>query len=344
MQHEITVPSQLLDEHGRLIQQGWARQPLLDCNLENVSFYAVKPLQFLRVKRWDYYAAFTPTHFFSATVADIGYVGNVFVYLIEFESKWFHEESLLIPLARGVSLPRNSTEGDVVFDNGQARLEFLLGEDTRRVVVNWPAFDHGKGITADVVLHCPPDHESMVSALPFSDKRFFYTRKTNSLPAEGWITHGDRRIEVAREVSLGGMDWGRGVWEYTSFWNWASTSAYLPDGRRFGLNLGNEVGDPCPATDNAFFLDGRIHKLGRVPFEYDPSDYMKPWRFVAEDGRIELEFVPFLERIAKTNLVILSSEVHQMFGQYSGTVVTDQGEKIAIKNVIGFAEEHHARW
>ena len=39
-----------------------------------------------------------------------------------------------------------------------------------------------------------------------------------------------------------------------------------------------------------------------------------------------------------------TSEVHQMFGRYQGTLVTDEGETIQIRDLIGFAEEHHARW
>ena len=33
-----------------------------------------------------------------------------------------------------------------------------------------------------------------------------------------------------------------------------------------------------------------------------------------------------------------------MFGRYSGCVRTDDGEEIRIDDLIGFAEEHHARW
>ncbi len=39
-----------------------------------------------------------------------------------------------------------------------------------------------------------------------------------------------------------------------------------------------------------------------------------------------------------------SSEVHQMFGRYSGFVVADNGERIEIKDLISWAEEHHAEW
>ena len=56
-QREIILPGPLLDSRGRLAQAGWARQPLLDCNLEAVRFYPslLRPLQRVRIKRWDYY-------------------------------------------------------------------------------------------------------------------------------------------------------------------------------------------------------------------------------------------------------------------------------------------------
>jgi hypothetical protein len=71
---------------------------------------------------------------------------------------------------------------------------------------------------------------------------------------------------------------------------------------------------------------------------------MKPWKFRDQSGKLDLTFEPFKERLAQTNLAIIFSEVHQMFGHYNGTVVADNGEVIPIKNLIGFAEEHHARW
>ena len=63
------------------------------------------------MKRWDYYAVFTPQRFFSATIANLGYAGNIFVYTLDFASHELHEEGLVIPLGRGVELPRNSEQG-----------------------------------------------------------------------------------------------------------------------------------------------------------------------------------------------------------------------------------------
>ena len=71
MQKVITQNGHLLTPNGKLSQVGWSLHPILDCNLEDARFYTLKPLQFLRIKRWDYYAVFTPYRFFSATIADL---------------------------------------------------------------------------------------------------------------------------------------------------------------------------------------------------------------------------------------------------------------------------------
>jgi hypothetical protein len=56
-----------------------------------------------------------------------------------------------------------------------------------------------------------------------------------------------------------------------------------------------------------------------------------------------LIFVPFTERLAQTNLGIFFSEVHQMFGRYTGRVIAEDDVVIQVKDLVGFAEEHQAR-
>jgi hypothetical protein len=91
-------------------------------------------------------------------------------------------------------------------------------------------------------------------------------------------------------------------------------------------------------------LSGRLHKLGKVEFLYTSGDYMLPWKFQDDQNRLQLDFIPFAERLARTDLKLIFSEVHQMFGRYSGHFISDEGKEIRVENLIGFAEEHHARW
>ena len=344
MQNELTQAGPLLTPEGRLAQVGWARQPLLDCNLEAAHIYGLKALQRWRIKRWDYYAVFTPKTFFSATIADLGYAGNIFVYIMDLESGDLHEEGLVIPFGKGINLPRNSTEGNSHFEDEKVCLDFRLVRNQRHVCVSWPGFQAGRGLEADIYLIQPPAAESMAITIPIGKKRFYYNRKINCMPTGGKIRYGSNTEILDPHTSIGSLDWGRGVWKYQSYWNWASSSGFLPDGRTIGLNLGSGFGDLSNAGENALILANRVHKLEQVKFDYTPGNYMKPWKFSDTDGRLELTFTPFKERLARTNLGIIFSEVHQMFGRYSGKTVSDEGEIIEFKDLIGFAEEHHARW
>ncbi len=344
MQTELTENGKLLDSNGHLTQVGWSRRPVLDCNLENARFYNLRLFQRFRIKRWDYYAIFTPQHFFSATIADLGYAGNIFVYFLDFATNELHEEGLVIPLSKGVTLPRNSDQGDSLFADKRAQLHFEVLPEGRHIQVSWPGFHNGRGISADILLRQVPDHKSMTIVIPIKNQRFYYNRKINCMPAEGSLQYGNIRESLSTATCVGSLDWGRGVWEYKSFWNWASASGFMEDGRTVGLNLGCGFGDLSAATENCLVLNGKIQKLSQVNFGYEANDFMRPWKFTDSENRLDMDFVPFKERVARTNLGIIFSEVHQLFGRYSGTVLTDEGISIQINDLIGFAEEHQARW
>lgn len=336
-------PGKLLDPEGNLTARGWNTQALLDCNLEDCHFYKLRFLQKMRIKVWDYYAITTPTHFFSFTISDIGYLGMVFAYVIDFATGQYQEQTLSIPLAKGVVLPRSSYEGVCNYKNGENKMCFTTANGKRHISVQWPGFAK-VGLNAEIDLDELPDHESMTIIIPIRGKRFYYNRKVNCMPASGWVDYAGKRYDLNPDSCLGSLDWGRGVWEYKSFWVWASASGFLADRRRIGLNLGYGFGDTSAASENCFILEGKVQKLGRVDFTYNNQNFKAPWTMVSTDKRLNLTFTPFFERVAKTDAVVLRSEVHQMFGKYNGTVISDAGEKIEIKDLVGWAEEHNAKW
>jgi hypothetical protein len=352
---EIKGQTKLLDREGNLTTYGWARQPYLDPNLENLNFYALKSFQKFRLKRWQYYGITTPTHFFSFTISSVGYLGPVFAYVLNFENGEYREATLNIPFAQGISLPPDSKGGDCHYMKGGIHLHVFIRNDNSRLLdIAWPGFS-GMNLKGRVQMTLPQGHESMINVFPSPNKRFFYTRKINCMPAEGVIECGQEENKNAGEKTakeyiikpdtcLGCLDWGLGVWPYRSFWIWGSFSHFLPDGRTIGLNLGGGIGNDPDVNDNAIIVNGKIHKLGIVDFKYDNKDFNKTWQMISRDGRLSLEFKPFFMRTANTDLLVLSSKLNQMFGKYSGIVVTDEGEKIEVNDLIGWVEEHHARW
>jgi Domain of unknown function (DUF2804), N-terminal/Domain of unknown function (DUF2804), C-terminal len=344
MQNEITKKGALLDDSGLLRQKGYSKKFLLDYNPETISLYPLRIFDRLRLKEWDYYAFTTPTHFFSATVADIGYLGLVFVYLIDFEAGVMYHNSVPTPLGAGCRLPHSSEKGNVCFKRKNVEVNFLRQRGKRVVMVDWKNFSGGCDLSAEIVARQPKSLESIAMSTPIGKRHFYYNHKINCMPAAGEVNFGNLTLDLAEDNALCSLDWGRGVWDYQTFWNWASASGFLADGRRIGLNFGIGFGDLSGATENCFFVDGKMSKLTGMSFDYNGKDYMSPWKFFSDDGKCRLTFTPFFEREDAMNLILLATEVHQMFGRYNGEIDTDDGETIKVRNLLGWAEEHKARW
>ena len=96
------------------------------------------------------------------------------------------------------------------------------------------------------------------------------------------------------------------------------------------------------------FMDGVAHKLDKVVFEIPQKngkdDFLSPWTIHDNEGRLDLQFVPVLDRKDITDLGVLASRQHQVFGHFSGTVILDNGQKVKIQNKLGFAEKVFNKW
>ena len=120
------------------------------------------------------------------------------------------------------------------------------------------------------------------------------------------------------------------------------------EGRPFGFNIGYGFGDTSAASENMLFYDGTAHKLEQltflIPQKDGKDDFMSPWKFTSSDGRFEMDFTPVLDRASCTNVGIICSDQHQVFGYFNGTARLDDGTVLKIENLLGFAEKVHNKW
>ncbi|MEA3221975.1 MAG: DUF2804 domain-containing protein [Thermodesulfobacteriota bacterium] len=346
MQKKIISPSKLLNPDGTLVQQGWARDLILEYNREDIHRFKNNFLNKLRIKEWDYYAILSPKAVLALTISDIGYLGMMSVSWIDLEKKTQTTENEVVPFPMGkINLPRSSHEGSVSFNGKKLRISFERISGERILKVDFPSFLNGKGIKAEIGLYQQKDMDSIVMITPFKEDRrcFYYNQKINCMPAKGWVKVGDRHEGLTGDNCFGVLDWGRGVWPWQNTWYWGSASGVI-DKHSFGFNIGYGFGDTSAASENALFYDGKIHKLDQVTFHFDGTDFLKPWRFSSNDGRFELDFLPILDRNAKINMGVLATEQHQVFGLFTGNVILDSGEKIYLDKFLGFAEKVYNRW
>ena len=343
MQNEIIDKTVLLDGRGNVAEPGWAKQSLYEYDRKKIKAPA------FRIKEWDYYAVLSSDWGLALTAADNGYMGFFAMTLFDFAQRTEVSGTVMTVMPLGkYRFPSSASEGDVVIEEKDIRMSFRLDGEKRRLKMDYPAFDNGAGITADIELTPPEGSDRMVIATPFEKRgHFYFNEKHNCLAARGTVKSGD----LVREFGPGDygvLDWGRGVWTYENTWYWGSASGEV-DGLPFGFNIGYGFGDTSAATENMLFYGGRAHKLEHVKFHIpgEPEGaerYTEPWTFTSSDGRFELDFVPMLDRSSDSNVLIIRSAQHQVFGHFSGKVVLDDGRTLEIKNLLGFAEKVYNKW
>ena len=136
------------------------------------------------------------------------------------------------------------------------------------------------------------------------------------------------------------------MWTYHNTWYWGSASYKLDNGDTFGWNIGYGFGDCSAASENMLFHNGKAHKLSQVKFNIpgDEKDFLAPWTFASDDGRFEMDFVPVMDRASCTDVKLIKSDQHQVFGLFTGKAVLDDGSVIEIRDFPGFAEKVENKW
>ena len=98
------------------------------------------------------------------------------------------------------------------------------------------------------------------------------------------------------------------------------------------------------AKDCALWIDGVMIPLGRVRFEYERDDVLRPWRIRDEEGVVDLSFHPLGARQEDVNYGVIVSRFHQPFGRFEGSVRGADGARHTLVDAFGVTEEHFARW
>ncbi|MBI9009156.1 MAG: DUF2804 domain-containing protein [Tenericutes bacterium] len=334
MEHIVKRIQPLLDEHGSLSEPGYALKPVFDYNRKMIK--ASK----WRIKEWDYYACINDDFAFSFTVADLGYLGMCTASFLDFKTGKETKKTIMKPFVFGrFKLPNFSDSGNTVVIDKSNSFQFIVNKDSKVIKVSVKNFTKGVDLIADLTLIDYKD-DRMLIATPWKEnkKAFYYNQKINCMPTSGTVQIGEKEYIFDKSKHFSVLDWGRGVWTYKNTWYWGSLSG-LVKGKRFGFNIGYGFGDTSAASENMIFYDGVAHKFKHIEFIIDEADMLKPWKFQSNDKRMKLTMTPMLDRVDHTNLLIIKNYGHQVFGKFNGYVILDDGTKLVIKDLIGFAEK-----
>jgi hypothetical protein len=339
-ERELIAPVDLCTPDGRRLNpaaRGWSSRPLVRANLAG---------GWGRTKRWDYHAVLSRDVAVSLVYADVDYLGIVGVWWAHLPTGRSGGREVTVPLARGVHLPDRYGTTPLCFRHHHLGVEVVDDADGTHLTARWREQD-GRIGRLEATMSWPPGHGTVDVVIPWSDRRFQYTSKHQARPATATLVVGDDRFDLGHgdEDAWGVLDIGRGRWPYRTRWNWGGGAGRAQDGRVVGLQVGGKWTEGTGATENATIVDGRVTKLGdEFEWEYDWHHPMEPWTVRSPDGALAVTLTPRFDRHARTEALVLGTEVHQVFGTWQGHLPGPDGDRLEVTGLVGFAEESRSRW
>jgi hypothetical protein len=340
-QNELEDSLPVVNENRRPVNFGWARAPLLqyDPLLCGGSRY--------RITESDRYVIFSPTHLMILEILDGGILGYIGISVVFLKDKRRSTQSYVIPFPLGsLELPQTSEKGSIRIQQKKGEINFAVMEGGARIIkLDIPNFGHHRHLWGVVVLSADPAFQSIVTHMPWrrEKKAFRYSRRSPWYTAEGVMQLSGMEIVFSKGNSWGILDWNRGVRPRSDVRFWAAACG-LCGSQQVGFNVGYGTADSGFGTENAFFVNGKLHKLDQVTFHISPKNWLEPWRFTSNDNRLEMTFTPNQERFEHNRLLLHSLKRWQVCGSFSGKVVLDSGEELAFHDLTGMAERRKTQF
>ncbi|UCR88212.1 DUF2804 domain-containing protein [Mycetocola spongiae] len=314
LEREITEPIALCLASGGLNPEavGFSRTPVHDSSAVGRSRFPRS-----RGRRWEYWALITPTHIVALTAASLDRGSRHQLWTLDRASGTQLDRTVFSPLGGHVILPGSLGDGPVR----------AWSRDIDISIDEVPGGTRVRAQTARVQLDAfisrPSGQESLGSVCPRGNDGFDYIVSDLARPVSGRLSiDGVSHVLPATE-SWAMLDHGRG--RSGSHPGGCGAAAGVEAGRRVGLSLGEH---------SAYFLDGGLHRLAGGA-AWSASD-RAPWRVSGE--ALDLSFTPFASRRSRGNPGTVGSLTRQHFGHYTGWVSGEDGGRLGVTDLLGWAE------
>ncbi|WJT09594.1 DUF2804 domain-containing protein [Vibrio harveyi] len=283
-------------------------------------------------KQFQFVSIVTEKHIIGVAIADIRYLASGFCYVFDIETHELVEQQWLKPLNMGYQTQPSSWNSQAYLANDAILFKIEHGLWHIQLSTNL--------IQADLRLKPKSESLPLMLCTPTAYSGWTYTQKHNALAVQGEMSVKGQPQDLTNAVA--GYDFSAGYMRRETSWRWASINHHSED-KRIGLNFAagvNETGH----CENVVWIDGERHLMPPVQFEFSRMHQEASWRITSQDKRIDLIFKPKNQRSEKKNFWFLKSNFRQFVGYFSGYLIDGNGIKHELEEVMGFTEDHYAKW
>lgn len=290
-------------------------------------------------KHFDFYGALGEGFTFGCGMVRLGLLNSTFAYLNA--SSGLFRLQFDLPLNLGFESDYKPL-GQTLWKHPLKKNHHVFS--TRTSEYREIEFSFGSTLSGNVRIDCDQS-ETLAMNTPIANTGFAYAQKSSGGEVSGQIQLKGQLFELNPQKDGCYHDWTAGYLRRETFWNWACASGRSgPEQPLISLNVARGVNETS-AHENVIWIDGKIHNLPLIIFDYDRDNVLKPWRVYSQCGSVDLKFTPNGKIDDHRNMLILATRFNQCFGKFTGHVELKQNNMTyRLDGLTGWCEDHYAKW
>lgn len=299
--------------------------------------------RYFHFKRFQYFGGIGKDVIFGCALADLRYIGAVFVYVYRISDGAMKTWQFRTPLAMGLDMTNRPDNGVSSFKWGRKKIlmQYQLNsmEERKKIL----EIDFGSALNLKAEMHESSRFQPMALCTPTAVNGWVYAQKTAALAVKGMIECELGQFTLEKSKCYGHHDFSAGYMRRETFWNWACFSGQHGSNPPLGLNVSwgvNETG----YSENCFWVGDTIHPLPQVQFKFDRDDDHSNWRVRSQNNQIDLSFKPENMHREHLNIGLMATNFKQIFGRFNGHIQTVDGKRYEIEDQYGFVEDQYSKW
>lgn len=336
----------LIDEHGRL-KYGIHSKPVGEINYQDYPLRSALRDMLPLTERDQQFVHF---HFIGFTSDDyiagcsLSHADNrqsVFFYLFDRHTKTMLSRGCSVRENDHASINLNPDDGVSIIEGKGMSVRFVSKPQNmqKQLLVTLD-----QALVLDLnFAETPSRFKTLRLTTPTGPNGWTFAQKVAGIKASGRITVDEKSINLQDINATAHHDFTAGFLRRDTFWNWACLTGINPQGDLIGLNLSNSVNE-TGASENALWINGEREACAAMHFEYDLDDLSLPWTILSSDGRVNLRFKSEGHYAARQTAGPKPIDFTQLFGTFTGTISTLNGESLKIESLPGFCERQYAVW
>lgn len=307
---ENTKP--LFDEDGEVKFGGWSKFPLFEYNKDD--YGAPKQL----VEKDSYFISSDEMGFYISVETEGSELG-IRIILIDYKTKEIVRDSIRKKLwLDPTPLPQSPNLGEFKYNDKKLAMTITNTVDGNYIKCDFIDFNNYKNLFVKVKIR-ETNGESMNIIAPFdkNPKSFYHKRFVPNFTADGVVRIGGKDYNLNEKNSFVYLDWSRYSLPKRQKFQMFST-VFDNNEKRVAINFASKVGNNRRGSENCYFINGKMTKVGRLRVAGDDKSNESDWEFSTVDKRVGLSFVP-----SKTDgkaVLCKCDNITVVFGKLNGTL------------------------